>query len=82
MEISMGMFVALALGGMPILGLILWWWNEVLYVLPLKLRRSSSSAKLPPGHMGVLFLGELFTFLWYFKILRRPDKFIDAKRAK
>ncbi|KAK9925920.1 hypothetical protein M0R45_023179 [Rubus argutus] len=34
------------------------------------------------GHLGCPFLGEMLTFLWYFKILRRPDEFINAKRAK
>ncbi|CAB4311325.1 unnamed protein product [Prunus armeniaca] len=82
MDISLGVWVALVLGGLPLLGLLLWWWNELWYVLPLKLRRSATNAKLPPGHMGLPFIGEVLTFLWYFKVLRRPDDFINAKRAK
>lgn len=82
MEISLGVWVALVVGGLPFFGLLLWWWNEFRYVLPHKLRGSSTGAKLPPGHMGFPFLGEMLTFLWYFKILRRPDEFINAKRAK
>nr|XP_011464563.1 PREDICTED: ent-kaurenoic acid oxidase 2-like isoform X2 [Fragaria vesca subsp. vesca] len=31
--------------------------------------------------MGLPILGEML-FLWYFKILRRPDEFINAKRDK
>ncbi|CAB4280915.1 unnamed protein product [Prunus armeniaca] len=81
MDISLGVWVALVLGGLPLLGLLLWWWNELWYVLPLKLRRSATNAKLPPGHMGLPFIGEVLTFLWYFKVLRRPDDFINAKRA-
>ncbi|KDP31198.1 hypothetical protein JCGZ_11574 [Jatropha curcas] len=71
------------LGALPLLGLVLWWWNELRYVVPLKFRASNHvTAKLPPGHMGLPFVGELFTFLWYFKILRRPDDFINSKRNK
>nr|BDU51742.1 cytochrome P450 729A43 [Eriobotrya japonica] len=82
MEISEGVWPAVVLGGLPLLGLLFWWWNELRYVLPLKLQRSATGAKLPPGHMGFPFIGELLTFLWYFKFLRRPDEFINAKRAK
>ncbi|CAN6585223.1 unnamed protein product [Malus baccata var. baccata] len=82
MSISMGEWVALVLGALPLLGLLLWWWNELWYVLPLQLRHSPTGVKLPPGHLGLPFLGEMFTFLWYFKIVRRPDDFINAKRAK
>ncbi|PRQ16094.1 putative cytochrome P450 [Rosa chinensis] len=82
MEISLGVWVALVLGGLPFWGLLLWWWNEFWYVLPLKLRGSSTGAKLPPGHLGFPFLGEMLSFLWYFKIVCHPDEFINAKRAK
>ncbi|KAM1340304.1 hypothetical protein ACFX2H_038716 [Malus domestica] len=78
----MGVGVTLVLGGLPLLGLLLWWWNELWYVLPLKLQHSTTGAKLPPGHMGLPLVGELLTFLWYFKVLRLPDDFINAKRAK
>ncbi|KAB2620625.1 ent-kaurenoic acid oxidase 1-like [Pyrus ussuriensis x Pyrus communis] len=82
MDISMGVGVALVLGSLPLLGLLLWWWNELWYVLLLKLQHSSTGAKLPPGHMGLPLVGELLTFLWYFKVLRCPDDFINPKRAK
>ena len=32
--------------------------------------------------MGFPFIGEMISFLWYFKIVRRPDDFINAKRHK
>lgn len=36
--------------------------------------------RLPPGHMGIPFLGETLSLLWYFKHARRPDAFISAKK--
>ncbi|PON47601.1 Cytochrome P450 [Parasponia andersonii] len=54
-------WLALALGGLPLLGYLLWWWNELHYVLPLKLRDSAVAAKLPPGHLGFPLLGEMLT---------------------
>ncbi|KAL5544344.1 hypothetical protein UlMin_008128 [Ulmus minor] len=83
MEITMELWLALVSGVLPILVWFLWWWNELRYVL---LRRRSATgadeSKLPPGHMGFPLIGEMLTFLWYFKILRRPDDFINAKRKK
>ncbi|XVF54252.1 hypothetical protein PTKIN_Ptkin05aG0165400 [Pterospermum kingtungense] len=87
METTIGseVWLGLVVGGLPLLGLLLWWWNEMWYVVPLKLRcwrATDSGAKLPPGHMGFPYFGELLTFLWYFKIRRRPDEFINSKRRK
>ncbi|WJX36857.1 ent-kaurenoic acid monooxygenase [Trifolium repens] len=65
-----------------VIGFVLWWWNEYWYVVPLKFKCSKSATKLPPGHLGFPFIGEMITFLWYFKIVRRPDDFINAKRRK
>ncbi|XP_045823498.1 ent-kaurenoic acid oxidase 1-like [Trifolium pratense] len=65
-----------------VIGFVLWWWNEYWYVFPLKYQCSKSATKLPPGHMGFPFIGEMISFLWYFKIVRRPDDFINAKRRK
>ncbi|WJX30934.1 ent-kaurenoic acid monooxygenase [Trifolium repens] len=65
-----------------VIGFVLWWWNECWYVVPLKLKCSKSATKLPPGHLGFPFIGEMIIFLWYFKIVRRPDDFINAKRRK
>ncbi|XP_038704941.1 ent-kaurenoic acid oxidase 2-like [Tripterygium wilfordii] len=80
---TIGVSMALILVGLPVLVWLLWWWNELWYAMPLMLRRPSGGcAKLPPGNMGLPFFGEMLTFLWYFKILGRPDEFIDAKRRK
>lgn len=65
-------------GSLPLLGLLLWWWNELWYVLPLK----ATNKRLPPGHMGLPFIGDMISFLWYFKFLKRPDDYITAKRRR
>ncbi|KAG8379115.1 hypothetical protein BUALT_Bualt07G0054500 [Buddleja alternifolia] len=77
-----GLWVALVVGIVPLAGWLLWWWNDIWYALPVILRRSGSSAKLPPGYMGIPFLGEMLAFLWYFKVLCRPDDYINSKRRK
>ncbi|GAB4854246.1 hypothetical protein Ancab_022833 [Ancistrocladus abbreviatus] len=75
--------ITLAFVGVAIvIGWSLWWWNELWYVVPLKGRCSKLGAKLPPGHMGLPFLGEKLVFFWYFNILRHPDDFINFKRRK
>ncbi|XP_077211346.1 ent-kaurenoic acid oxidase 1-like [Tasmannia lanceolata] len=78
-----GMFTwwsALALGIVPLLVWLLWYWNELWFLAPIKAR--SNGAKLPPGHMGLPFMGEMLSFLWYFKIVCRPDDFINSKRQR
>ncbi|KAI3888566.1 hypothetical protein MKW92_005532 [Papaver armeniacum] len=73
---------ALVFGGAPLLvWVLLNWWNEIWYIGPLKLRYGGY-VKLPPGTMGLPYFGEMLSFLWYFKILRRPDDFIEAKRQR
>lgn len=81
MDTTTGLWVALVVGIVP-LAVLLLWWNDYWYALPVILRRSGGGAKLPPGYMGIPFLGEMLAFLWYFKVLRRPDDFINAKRRK
>ncbi|KAI4365905.1 hypothetical protein MLD38_021844 [Melastoma candidum] len=66
----------------PVLGWFLWWWNELRYAIPAKMRCTASGSKLPPGHMGLPFIGEMFSFFWYFKVIRRPDEYIDSLRRK
>lgn len=70
-------WIGVVLGGLPLLVLVLWWWNELWYVVPLR-----ANKRLPPGHMGFPFIGDMISFLWYFKFLRRPDDYINAKRRK
>ncbi|KAK4437111.1 Beta-amyrin 11-oxidase [Sesamum alatum] len=81
MEMATGFWVTLLVGILPVVGWLLWWWNDILYA-PRSLRRTGGGAKLPPGYMGIPFLGENLTFLWYFKILGRPDDYINSKRRK
>ncbi|KAK0595870.1 hypothetical protein LWI29_010757 [Acer saccharum] len=82
METSLGVWLAWVVGVVPILGLLLWCWNELWYAVPLKFRYSGTGTRLPPGHMGFPIFGETLAFLWYFKVLRRPDEFINSKRRK
>ncbi|KAL5747375.1 hypothetical protein ACOSP7_024373 [Xanthoceras sorbifolium] len=83
METSMDrVWLAWLLVVLPIVGWVLWWWNELWYAIPLKFRYFGTRTRLPPGHMGFPFLAEMITFLWYFKVLRRPDEFISSKRRK
>ncbi|KAK6924950.1 Cytochrome P450, partial [Dillenia turbinata] len=65
------------LGAVPVGIVVIWWWNEGWYVLC-----SRNGKKLPPGHMGFPFVGETLLLLWYFKVLRRPDDFINSKRRR
>ncbi|XP_024968839.1 ent-kaurenoic acid oxidase 2-like [Cynara cardunculus var. scolymus] len=67
----------------PLVIWLLWWWNDIWYgILTATFRSSKGGTKLPPGHMGLPIIGEMFTFLWYFKFLRRPDDYINSKRHK
>ncbi|KAM7273973.1 hypothetical protein ACFE04_028637 [Oxalis oulophora] len=78
----MMMLLSFVIGVLPLLGCLIWWWNDIWYAAAVKRRYSGTGTRLPPGHMGVPYFGELFTFLWYFKVLRKPDDFINAKRRK
>ncbi|OVA09086.1 Cytochrome P450 [Macleaya cordata] len=75
-------WLGIVLGGVPLLvWLLCSSWNEIRFLAPLK-ARYGFAAKLPPGHMGLPFFGEMIGFLWYFKIIRRPDDFIESKRQR
>ncbi|KAJ0982847.1 hypothetical protein J5N97_011102 [Dioscorea zingiberensis] len=65
-------------GVIPLIAQAIWYWNDILFSA-IRLRRGT---KLPPGYMGLPFLGETLTFLLYFKILRRPDDFINSKKRR
>ncbi|KAK1381001.1 Ent-kaurenoic acid oxidase 1 [Heracleum sosnowskyi] len=86
----MSLLITCVLVIMPLLGCLLWWCNDFWFFLRLKTvqnegganSKSSSIIKLPPGHMGLPYFGELLSFLWYFKIVGRPDDFINSKRLK
>ncbi|KAL4199944.1 hypothetical protein AMTRI_Chr03g53850 [Amborella trichopoda] len=70
----MGLFCVI----LGLLAWVLWQWNEVWLVKPL-LR---DGVNLPPGHLGLPFFGEMLNFLWYFKIIRRPDEFIYSRKKR
>ncbi|CAO2832130.1 unnamed protein product [Amaranthus hypochondriacus] len=79
--------ITMVLGLLPVLGSLIWWWNEIWYVWPIlaRLKRSNSNesaVQLPPGYLGLPFLGETLSFQWFFNIVRRPDDFIKAKIEK
>lgn len=80
--VKMELVVSLVVALVAVLASFGWWWNELRYVQPVKRRFDAQGTKLPLGSMGLPFLGELPTFLWYFKFLRRPDEYIDSKRRK
>ncbi|XP_076893917.1 ent-kaurenoic acid oxidase 1-like [Bidens hawaiensis] len=77
------MWLAVVSGVVPLLIWLLSWWNDVWYgLVTATLRSSEGGTDLPPGYMGLPIIGETFTFLWYFKFLRRPDDYINSKRSK
>ncbi|CAK9183391.1 unnamed protein product [Ilex paraguariensis] len=79
MDITAAWWLTWVLGALPLLIGVFWWWNDLYYMVTLRARFSATGTKLPPGYMGIPFLGELPTFLWYFKVFRRPDDFINSK---
>jgi hypothetical protein len=73
MEITKGVLLACVIGSLPLLGLLTWWWNEICYVLPLKFQLSGTATKLPPGHLGFPFVGEMLTYKICFpRTMTRP----------
>ncbi|KAK1433747.1 hypothetical protein QVD17_10663 [Tagetes erecta] len=77
------MWLAVVLGAVPLLMWLFWQWNDVWYrLVTATLRSSEGGTSLPPGYMGLPVIGETFTFLWYFKFLRRPDDYINSKRRR
>ena len=63
-------WLGVVLGSATLVGWVLWWGNEEWYVVPVKAK--CSGTKLPPGHMGISFLGEMITFLMVLQISSTP----------
>ncbi|KAI4374548.1 hypothetical protein MLD38_012530 [Melastoma candidum] len=82
METAMTAWMTVILGVIPLLAWVLWSWNELRYVVPAVKKCSVFGSMLPPGRMGLPYFGEMFVFLWHFKIIRRPDEYIDRMRQK
>ena len=79
MEVWMILLGASAVVGV---GWIIWWWNEIWYMRPVKTRCLALNLKLPPGHLGFPFFGETLSFLWLFNVVARPDHFITSKKHR
>lgn len=75
----------LLLGCVPLALLAAWHCTHAFYGVAFALRhrgRRGPGHRLPPGHMGVPFLGETLALLWYFKVARRPDGFLHAMKRR
>ncbi|CAN6320429.1 unnamed protein product [Urochloa humidicola] len=76
-------WIGLLLGAIPLLALATWHCNDAVHCAAFSLKRwRRRRARLPPGHMGLPFVGESLALLWHFKLARRPDAFVDAKRRR
>ncbi|KQJ87016.1 hypothetical protein BRADI_4g09019v3 [Brachypodium distachyon] len=64
----------------PLVALAVWHCTDAFYWDAFLLKPSHRGRRLPPGHMGIPLLGETPRLMWYFKVARRPDSFIEAKR--
>ncbi|XP_044437664.1 ent-kaurenoic acid oxidase 1-like [Aegilops tauschii subsp. strangulata] len=79
-------WLGLLFGAVPLLCLTVWHSTDAWHCAAFALKHGGRGSngirrRLPPGHMGVLFLGETLSLLWYFKLARRPDDFIGAKKS-
>ncbi|KAF7006322.1 hypothetical protein CFC21_021378 [Triticum aestivum] len=79
-------WLGLLLGAVPLAALAVWRCNDAWYCAAFALRqrrwRRGRHVRLPPGHMGIPFFGETAALSWYFKVARRPDGFIEARKKR
>jgi cytochrome P450 len=84
-------WIGLLLGAVPLLVLAVWHSNDAGHCAAFALKRwrhhrGATRPRLPPGHMGLPFVGESLWLLWYYKLARRPgpgpDGFVDARRRR
>ncbi|XP_062202216.1 ent-kaurenoic acid oxidase 1-like [Phragmites australis] len=70
---------------LPLLALAVWHGNDACYCTAFALkrwRRRGHRARLPPGHMGLPFVGESPSLKRYFRHARRPDGFVHDKKQR
>ncbi|TVU47477.1 hypothetical protein EJB05_07080, partial [Eragrostis curvula] len=79
-------WLGLLFGAVPLLSLAVWHCNDAAHCAAFALkqfrRRRRRRARLPPGHMGLPFVGESLALVWYFKFARHPDGFVHAKKRR
>ncbi|CAD6211410.1 unnamed protein product [Miscanthus lutarioriparius] len=75
-------WIGLLLGVVLLLALAVWHNNDVCHCAFFALKRWRRRARLPPGHLGLPFVGESLWLLWYYKLARRPDGFLHARRRR
>ena len=75
-------WIGLLLGVVPLLALAVWHSNDVCHCAFFTLKRWRRRARLPPGHMGLPFVGESLWLLWYYKLARLPDGFVHTRRRR
>ncbi|KAF7081993.1 hypothetical protein CFC21_085883 [Triticum aestivum] len=79
-EWGLAWWCALIFTATPLLALVLWHCTDVFHRAAFTLNPAHRGRRLPPGHMGIPVLGESAAMMWYFKVARRPDGFVEAKR--
>jgi len=77
-------WIGLLLGAVPLLALAVWHCNDVGHRAAFAMRRwrRRCRARLPPGHMGLPFVGENPALKRYFRRARRPDGFVHDKMRR
>ncbi|XP_040384327.1 ent-kaurenoic acid oxidase 1-like isoform X2 [Oryza brachyantha] len=77
-------WLGLLAGAVPLLALAVWHCADAFHCAAFAVRHlgGRQRPRLPPGHIGLPFVGETLALLWYFNLARRPDGFVEAKRRR